>query len=179
MNVQGLTATNNKNNNFAFKAYLKEDSVGHLKNLYSKVKNHNELQKAIDLLQEKRPNHELEILEAKYFRGTEENPRVDWREATRSMWKYLVRNNENGRRIWVCTPAYNDHLTQLGENLANFSDDVFWRSKAEEENLYKSLVTPNNKVISTTEKPKKMKLVNKIKDFVDFWTLILKKDKNF
>lgn len=172
MNVQGLTATNNNNNNFAFKAYLKEDSVGHLKNLYSKVKNHNKLQKAIELLQEKRPNHELEILEAKYFRGTEENPRVDWREATRSMWKYLVRNNENGRSIWVCTPAYNDHLTQLGENLAKFSDDVFWRGKKDEEKLYKSLVTPNNKVISTTEKPKKMKLVDKIKDFVSFWTLI-------
>ena len=125
MNVQGLTATNNNNNNSAFKACLKEDSVGHLKNLYSKVKNHNELQKAIDLLQEKRPSHELEILKAKYFRGTEENPRVDWREATRSMWEYLVRNNENGRSIWVCTPAYENHLTQLSENLANFSDDVF------------------------------------------------------
>ena len=178
MNVQGLTATNNNNNNSAFKACLKEDSVGHLKNLYSKVKNHNKLQKAIDLLQEKRPNHELEILEAKYFRGTEENPRVDWREATRSMWKYMVRNNENGRSIWVSTPANNDHLTQLCKNLAGLSDDVFWRSKTDEEKLYKSLVTPNNRVISTLEKPKKMGLVDKINDFVNFWALILKKDTN-
>lgn len=174
MKVQGLTTINDKNNNVAFKAYFKEDSVGHLKNLYCKVKNYKELQKAIDLLQEKRPNHELEILKAKYFRGTEENPRVDWREATISMWKYLVRNNENGCSEWVCTPAYNDHLTQLSENLANFSDDVFWCSKGDEEKLYKSLVTPNNKVISTAEKLKKMGLVDKIKDFVNFWTIILK-----
>ena len=74
----------------------------------------------------------------------------------------------------MCTPAYNDHLTQLSENLANFSDDVFWCSKGDEEKLYKSLVTPNDKVISTAEKLKKMGLVDKIKDFVNFWTIILK-----
>lgn len=178
MNVQELITTNNKNNNFAFKAYFKADSAGHFKNLYRKVENHNKLKEAIDLFQEKCPNHELEILKAKYFRGTEENPRVDWREATRSMWKYMVRNNENGCSVWVSTPANNDHLTQLCKNLAGFSDDVFWRSKADEEKLYKSLVTPNNRVISTLEKPKKMGLVDKINDFVNFWALILKKDTN-
>ena len=89
----------------------------------------------------------------------------------------MVRNNENGRSVWVSTPANNDHLTQLCENLAGFSDDVFWRSKADEENLYKSLITPNNKII-TKEKPKEMGFVDKIKDFVNFWALILKKDTN-
>ena len=168
MKVQEFTTTNNKSNSFAFKAYFKEDSAGHLKKLYSKVENHNKLQKAIDLFQEKRPNHELEILKAKYFRGTEENPKVDWREATRSMWKYLVRNNENGRSVWVSTPAYDDHLTQLCEKLVRFSEDVFWCSKQDEEKLYKSLVVPNNKVASIAEKPKKKGIVDKIKDFIKF-----------
>ena len=173
MKVQGLTTINNKNNNFAFKAHFKENSSGYLKKLQKDVENFDELEEAIDLLREKRPNHELEILEAKYFRGTEENPRVDWREATRSMWKYLVQNNENGRRIWVCTPGYYDHLTQLSKNLADFSNDVFWRSKADEEKLYKLLVTPNDKVISDKviaipEKTKKMGPIDKIKDFISF-----------
>ena len=176
MKVQGFIIAVNKNDNLSFKAYFKEDSAGHLKNLYSKVKNHCELQKSIALLQEKRPNQELEILKSKFFRGTEENPRVDWREATRSMWRYLVRNNENGRSTWVCTPAYDDHLTQLSKNLASFSDDAFWRGKKYDEKLYNALVTPNKKNIGVEEKTKKMGIVDKIKDFVDFWVTILKNE---
>lgn len=179
MKVQNLTTNTNTSKDFVFKAYFKKDSTGHLKKMYSETKNYNKLQKAIDMLQEKRPNHELEILEAKFFRGTEENPRVDWREATRSMWGYLVRNNESGRSAWICTPAYYDHLTQLSENLTSFSDGGFWRSKKDDDKLYSALVTPNNKAISVVEKPKKICFFDKIKDFVAFWTVVSKKDTRF
>ena len=167
---------NQQKTNTAFRAYYVENSQGHLKNLYNKTKNFNKLEESIKLLKEKQPNQPLEILEAKFFRGTEENPKVDWREATRSMWGYLVRNNENGRSIWVCTPAYYDHLTQLSENLARFSDDVLWRSKKDDEELYKTLVTPNNKVINIAQEPKKMSIIDKIKDFAAFWTTVLSKN---
>lgn len=164
-----------KINNISFGAYYKEDSEGYLKKLYSKTQNYKNLENSIKELKEKRPNHELEILKVKFIRGTEENPRVNWRETTRSMWKYLVRNNENGHSTWICTPAKDEHLTQISETLASFSDDVFWHSKEDEEKLYKSLVSPNDKVISDKvigipEKPKKMGIVDKIKDFVKFWT---------
>ena len=83
------------------------------------------------------PNHELEILESKYVRGTEEDPRADWRKPTRSMWKYKVRNNKNNRTLWVCATWNDDHLEQITKNLMGIPNDNFWNSKKQEEQLLK------------------------------------------
>lgn len=163
-----------RNNNLSFKAYFKDNSAGHLKKLYSEAKNFNKLEESIKSLHENRPNHELEILESRFVRGSEESPRVDWREATRSMWQYKVRNNENGHSTWVSTPSRNEHLTQLSNTLSKFSDDSFWRSKKEEERLLKELITPNKSTINVPRLEKSPTLKSKVLDFIKFWTLALK-----
>lgn len=153
-----------------FKAYYREDASGQLKKLYNNTKNLNKLEESLQQLKQNRPNHALEIVEAKFIRGTEESPKTDWREATRSMWQYTIFNNENGRSIKVNTPAKDEHLEQITKTLANFSDDLFWNSKKEEENLYNELLTPNKKLINTNNKIQKTKtFVNKVKDFMIFW----------
>ena len=170
MQIKSIDNNYQQKNNLSFNAYYKNDSAGHLKRLYNETKNFNNLEKSIKLLNEKRPNHELEILDAKFIKGTEENPKVDWREATRSMWKYEVQNNENGHRIWVSTPAINNHLAQISKTLADFSDETFWRNKNEEEILFQKLVTPNDKTTNRMENPKTPTFMDKAKDFFKFWT---------
>lgn len=134
--------SNTHNTNMTFGAYYAENSAGHLKKLYNKTKDFSNLEKSIKQLKANRPNHALEILDAKYFRGTEENRKIDWRETTRSMWKYKILNRENGSTVWVSTPENDNHLEQITRTLSKYSDDYFWQNKNKTIDLFNELVLP-------------------------------------
>ena len=173
-----------QNQNTTFEAYFKKDTAGYLKNLYKKSQNIFEIAEKSKLLKETCPNHQLEIIGAKYQVGTEANPRVDWREATRSMWMYNVKNNDNGQTLWISTPAKENHLSQLLTNLVSSYKDCtqncgaksfqnFWRNKARDEKILEELTTPlNNQTKSVYVEHSnydKLPLKERIKSFVNFW----------
>ena len=168
----------------SFEAYFKKDSAGYLKNLYKKSQNISEIAEKSKLLRETCPNHQLEIVGAKYQVGTEANPRVDWREATRSMWMYNVKNNDNGQTLWVSTPAKDNHLSQLLTNLVSSYKDCtqncgaksfqnFWRNKASDEKILEELTTPldnrTKQVLVERSDYDKLPLKDRVKSFVNFW----------
>ena len=169
----------------SFEAYFKKDSAGYLKNLYKKSQNISEIAEKSKLLRETCPNHQLEIVGAKYQVGTEANPRVDWREATRSMWMYNVKNNDNGQTLWVSTPAKDNHLSQLLTNLVSSYKDCcaqncgaksfqnFWRNKATDERILEELTTPldnrTKQVLVEHSDYDKLPLKDRLKSFVNFW----------
>ena len=163
-----------KCNNISFGAYFKNDKNNNLKNLYNDCNDKEKLKELTKELKENCPNHELEIVEKRFVRGTEENPKINWREATRSMHKYRIQNNTNGRNIWICTPIVDNHLTQITKEIINLKKngrENFWNDASITKDLFNSLTTPNSKQVNIeTNKSSQKSFIEKFKDCFNFWT---------
>lgn len=163
-----------KCNNISFGAYFKNDKNNNLKNLFNDCNKKESLNKLVKELKENCPNHELEIVEKRFVRGTEENSKTNWREATRSMCKYRIQNNTNGSNIWICTPIIDNHLIQITKEITNLKKngrENFWNDAYIAKDIYNSLTTPNKKQVNIkTNKFPKKSFIEKFKDCFNFWT---------